>query len=75
MSTPDTGITYSTPLRAVELAAQFIADTAGERGLWPAIFQRWAERRGLSEAEAREVRGVVQRERVMRAVERHGETQ
>jgi len=54
-----------------DLAGEFLADTAGDRRPWPALFTAWAAEHGLSESEARSVKVQVLRLRVFGAVERH----
>ena len=70
-ATADKAGTISTPLRVLELASQFIADTAGTRGAWPALLEDWAAARGLDAVTVGEVRAAVCRERIVGAIARH----
>ena len=65
------GRTVSTPLRLLEQASAFLMEVAHERGLWPAVLHRWAERRGLSPEEAEDLRRVILRQRVQEAMAHH----
>jgi hypothetical protein len=55
----------------LELAQEFLAETASDPRPWPASFAAWAEAHGLHERTARDVRVAVIRQRVFRAFGRH----
>jgi len=58
-------------LAPAALAAAFLANSAGDRRPWPALFTTWAAERSLSASVAHAVRVAIIRERVFGAVERH----
>ncbi len=61
----------STPLHLLDLAAEFVADAAGERAPWPELLRRWGVARGLADEVIDQLRAVLVRERVARAASRH----
>ena len=69
-ATPDPARTVSTPLGLLTLASEFLADVAHERGAWPGMLRRWGSARGLSDETIDELRQVLIRERVRRAIAR-----
>jgi hypothetical protein len=64
-------LTHSTPVRIIELAARFVADSAGARAPWPGILEQWGAQRDLDTETIAKVRAAVARERVARALGRH----
>ena len=67
----DPARTVSTPLGLLTLASEFLAHVAHERGAWPEMLRRWGVAQGLSDEVIDELRQVLVRERVRRAIAWH----
>jgi hypothetical protein len=63
--------TVTTPLRVLDLTAEFLADSAYERGPWPALLRRWGVARGLTDEEIGQVQAAVCRSRITGAMPLH----
>lgn len=55
----------------VKLAEEFLGTLANPRASWAALFETWADERGLDEAMARTVKVTVLRLRTFGAIARH----